>query len=271
MSWLATDVLADPDRPVVYGSQGGTEPGTMEWLVLERSGRATYAAANPWPRSAPFDEIGTYAAAVDSLPDLLDLARVVAASEVTARTSSSDAGIDYLDMFIDGQVWSGEWVAQRAPDAVGELVDRLRATIDVVRAHPLRTLRAALVRGGYGARLRLENRGTEPFRFHGFGTGSDASSVHGRIAPSRPGETVDRASSDDPLRLAHAPRFDVAGPAGAVALAGGDSIELPIERLDTGGRVECLVHVRFEHESVHGDRHVDDGWIWPHSLLLEAT
>jgi hypothetical protein len=271
MSSSATDVLASVERPVVYGSQGGIEPATMEWLVIERSGRAVYSAANPWPRSAPYDEIGTWAAdAAESLGDVLAVARHTAAGDEPRGDRSFDAGLEYLDLFVDGRAWSGEWVAQRSPAEVADLVDRLRTVIDDLRAHPVSTLKASLLRAGDGVRLRLENRGSEPFRFRGFGKADDASCVHGRIAPAE-GPAVDRNADDAPVRLAAEPCLNVPGPTGNITLNGGDAMSVDIDGLEGEGRVECLVHLRFETENVRGERYVEDGWIWPHALTIGGS
>lgn len=269
MSSSATDVLASAERPIVYGSHGGIEPATGEWLVLERSGRAVYSAANPWPRSSPYDEIGTYAdTTAISLDDILAVARRVAAGEEIGGNGSVDAGLEYLDLFVDGLAWSGEWVAQRTPAPVVALVDRLRTAIDDLRAHPVSTLKASLLGAGGGVRLRLENRGSEPFRFRGFGAARDASSVHGRIEAEEPGAAVDRSADETPLQLAMEDRLDVAGASGDITLHGGDIVDLDVDGLGGSGRIDCLVHVRFERESLRSERYLADGWIWPQALTI---
>lgn len=268
MSSSVSDLLAGPDRPVVYGSHGGMEPATMEWLVLERGRQARYFTANPWPRLQPYDEIGTYAAPAGEVWDRLIAAASSIAGEQTGAARSHNAGTEYLHLFVNDRPAKSSWVAQRTPAELEGVVASLRDLIERVREHPVRTLRASLRRTNAGVMLHLENRGSEPFRLHGFGP--DGSGVHAEVT-SADDERVDRGADDAPLRLAAMPRLDVTSPDEDITVAPGGSIDLELGSFGEAGRIECLVHIRFEQESLRGERYTEDGWIWPEALSLEGT
>lgn len=263
MSSSTTDMLATAARPLVYGSQGGISPATMEQLTIERGGAVRYFAACPWPRSRPYDEVGRYRGQMEAaVRAILHAARP--SGRGPARHASGDAGLEYVDVFAADGGWSAEWRAQDVPDGLEDLIARLRAAIDEVRAHPICVARASLHGRDGVVVLRLENRGGEPFPYEAFGPDAEASAVH--VLPRAEGGSKPRSADDAPVRLAAAERIGIVAPGGSIEP--GDTVEIPLDLPARGNGLECLVRLRFRTANLAGENYVEDGWIWPHALTI---
>lgn len=131
---------------------GGLPPQSHEVLLVPPDGQGWYLTGMPWPDQPPFDEIGTYRAAVgpDGYERLAGLAEaVLAGREPDGRYA--DAGGESIRLDGRERSWSPR---ERSPGAQA-LIDAVRDAITAARAHPIAVARAVLAGDG----VRLANRG----------------------------------------------------------------------------------------------------------------
>jgi hypothetical protein len=127
---------------------GGLPPQSHEVLVVPPDGQGWYLTGMPWPEQPPFDEIGTYRAAVgpegyDRLAGLAEA--VLAGREPEGRYA--DTGGESIRLDGRERSWSPR---ERSPGAQA-LIDAVRSTIAAARDQPIAVARAVL--GGDSVRL----------------------------------------------------------------------------------------------------------------------
>ncbi len=269
-------MLATPERPFVYGRQGGSAPPSFELLTILSDGSARYVAGNPWPAQPPFDEIGVYEWSVPppARCHLQELA-AMAGTEVGSGSRSYDSGIEYVDAWAAGRTYEAEWNPAAAPAATAALTGAVRALITEGRGSPASVLHARLEApdsgreaavilspGGRGFRLGCRGDANEGpqvrLRATGSGDLAEPSGIPARLASLEPVEPRGEFSPDNPD--------------GTLDLAPGDSIRLlvPFRRLPQPGRarLEALVRVEFPLTSLAGEDYMQVGWLVPQAEWL---
>jgi hypothetical protein len=269
-------MLATPERPFVYGRQGGSVPASFELFTVVRGGTARYVAGNPWPARPPFDEIGVYewSMPAEVLSRLRDMA-TVAAAEAGGGMRSRDAGMEYASAWVGGAEVEAEWSPVAAPAAAATLTATVRALLAQGRGHPSSVLRASLdVPASGGTAISLGAGGRHGFRLAWSVGGDLGMLVWLRTAV---GDEIAEASSI-PARLGRLesvePRIPplAPGPDGTVDLAPGRSVRLlvPWTGVAQSGtaRLEALVRVAFPLTSLAGRDYMQRGWLMPEPAWL---
>ena len=266
-----------------YSYMGGMPPASLEVLVIGKDGLAQYVAGHPWPKQPPFDEIGIYQRQLskDELAGLM-------ATVVTTRSSAAPGQVEVLpadsamETFFAPQtdgVWRASWDPLEPPAGLVEIVHSLRSLIADLRARPLSSIRAGLVRPKVGSglseiRLKLSNRGERPFAFHGFGAATNQPAEL-RLQFCGP-EELALSNSRSPIQLFRSKPFPgvASTPAGMVLVGPGEELVIAME--DEGGFLRShdrqpgklfgLLRVSWKVEGF--EDYVEEGWLMPEPVEL---
>ena len=273
-------MLAAPERPLVYGRQGGSPPRSFELLSISADGAAQYVAANPWPAQPPFDEIGEYTTAIDAqaLTDLVNLAMGLAGDH-DGGAPSRDAGIEYVEAWSPDRGATLEWNPLAPSPHAMAFIHAVRGVVAAARTEPVSVVRASLELEGGGERAAvvLAAEGRQPFRLaergvSGSAMAAGAGDIEVRTRVTESSEWTDPSAI--PAALVHAPpvSFDVGvgspGPHGKVELPLGESARFTVPipegaRLLSRGRLEALVRLAYPMRSLTGEFYVQEGWLLP--------
>lgn len=266
-----------------YSYMGGMPPASLEVLVIGKDGLAQYVAGHPWPKQPPFDEIGIYQRQLskDELAGLM-------ATVVTARSAAAPEQVEVLpadsamETFFAPQtdgVWRASWDPLEPPAGLAEIVHSLRSLIADLRARPLSSIRAGLVRPDTGSglseiRLKVSNRGERPFAFQGFGAATNQSAEL-RLQFCGP-EELALSNSRSPMQLFRSKPFPgvASTPAGMVLVGPGEELVIAME--DEGGflrnhdrqpgKLFGLLRVSWKVEGF--EDYIEEGWLMPEPLEL---
>jgi hypothetical protein len=258
-----------------YSYTGGMPPASLEVLVIGKDGSAQYVAGHPWPKQPPFDEIGIYQRPLrkSELAGLLEVAAAVRRNVAPGRPDMlpADSGMEtFFAPQADG-IWRASWDPLEPPAGLVEPIQRMRALIADLRAHPLSALRAGLVRpdsasGLSEVQLKLSNRGARRFAFSGFGAATDRPAEL-RLQFCDP-EELALSNSRSPIQLFRSdPLEGVPSTAEELVLGPGEETLLALKDEDgflqrhdgRAGKLYGLLRVLWKVEGF--EDYVEEGWL----------
>jgi len=158
-------VLSSAATPFIYGRQGGSPPSSFELLTVSAAGKARYVAANPWPYSPPYDEVGVYTWQVDEA-ELEEICGLLEYPSSACASPTYDSGVEYVERWQDGKTEAAEWNPLATAPGDAPVVRKARELLEQARHHPTSTLRATViapVRPGQELQLALTATGTSAF------------------------------------------------------------------------------------------------------------